>query len=145
VESLPKFQKRKMTTDELESAFEAHEDESLNFERVIKYYGTNRRADLHRSNMTRDYYGLPVRIISEHPQIVKDWAQSASRGDYDVGRLGLTVTIVDSDPYYCGVIYQNGALIASVNCLPNKTGLVNSLAQDDIAKLVSVFQIRTDL
>jgi hypothetical protein len=95
--------------------------------------------------MTREYYGLPVRLASEHPEIVDNWNRSASRCDYDVGRLGLTVTIVDSDPYYCGVIYQNGVLIASVKCLPNKTGLVNSLAQDDIAKLVSVFQIRTDL
>ena len=98
-----------------------------------------------RSDMTRDYHGLPVSLASEDPVIVDDWARSASRADYDVGRLGLTVKIVDSDPYYCGVIYQNRVPIASVHCLPNETGLVDGLAQDDITTLESVFQIKTDL
>ena len=68
--------------------------------------------------------------------------QSPSRGDYDVGRLGLSCKVIDSDPYYAAVVYQYGKPIAIIDCLSGKTGIVRGLAEDDVETLRDVFHIR---
>lgn len=91
--------------------------------------------------MGRDYYGLPVTLEREDPKAVDGYHRSGSRGDYEVGRFGLTVKIVDSDPYYDGLIYQHGKPVAVVHCLGGKEGIVRGLAEDDPETLNMVFGI----
>jgi hypothetical protein len=92
----------------------------------------------------RNYYGLPVTLASEDPTAIGYYEQQAgSRGEYDVGRFGLVVKLLDSDPYYAAVVYQYGTAIAIVECLPGKQGLVRGLAEDpDVNNLRMVFGIR---
>jgi hypothetical protein len=60
-----------------------------------------------------------------------------------VGRFGLVVKLLDSDPYYAAVVYQYGKAIAIVDCMAGKTGLVRGLAEDpDLDGLRMVFGIR---
>ena len=91
--------------------------------------------------MDREYCGLPVTLASEAPKVIAMYAQMGSRGDFDVGRGGLMVRIVDSDPYYDGLIYQHGVPVAVVHCLSGKTGLAKGLAEEDPKNLMVVFGI----
>lgn len=88
--------------------------------------------------MRRDYYGLPLTLASEDPEGVRAYVGRSTRGDYDVGRLGLTVSIADSDPYYAGVICQHGKAVAVVDCLGSKDALVKALAEDSLEKLAAL-------
>ncbi len=94
--------------------------------------------------MGRNYHGLPVTLLSENPKAVGYYDQSPSRGEYDVKRSSFSITykIIDSDPFYAGVLYQGGVAIAIIECLSGKEGLARALAEDDVETLRDVFQIR---
>jgi hypothetical protein len=92
----------------------------------------------------RNYYGLPVALVSEDPKAVDNYARSGSRGDFDVGRFGLALKVIDSDPYWAAVIYQSGKPIAIVDCMAGKGGLLRGLQEDDPETLKAVFRICCD-
>ena len=94
--------------------------------------------------MNRDYYGLPVTLATEEPAVVARYAQSSSRGEADIGRLGLTCMLIDSDPWWAAVIYQYGVPIAIVECIANQTSLLRGLAEDSPEKLRDTFGITED-
>jgi hypothetical protein len=91
--------------------------------------------------MSRNYYGLPVTLATEQPVVVARYAQSSSRGEAEIGRLGLTCMFIDSDPWWAAVIYQYGVPIAIVECIANQAGLIRGLAEDTLEKLRDTFGI----
>lgn len=92
--------------------------------------------------MERTYYGLPLSVLADEPEIVlREAAIVKDDPLIDVGARGLSVKFLYDSPFWEAVVFQFGEPIATIHCVLNQAGLMEGL-RNDTRENLSVFNLR---